>query len=179
LLRQGKSTEAEREYLAAIALTPSVAPRVDLADLYRMLNRETDAERVLREAIAADPQAAAPQHALGLALIRQKRYDEGFAALKRAVELAPEQARYAYVYAAALQSTGHTGEAKIILEHALAASPSDVDVLGALLQAALQAEDYARALPYAERLHILVPDDPSIESLVERLRQATGSPSPR
>jgi predicted CXXCH cytochrome family protein len=179
LIREGKPGDAENQYLEAITLTPSVAPRVDLADLYRMLGREADVERVLREAIASDAQAAAPQHALGLSLIRQKRYGEALDALKRAVDLAPGQPRYAYVYAVALQSTGYQADAKAALERALMLSPSDVQILAALLEATLQAGELRQALPYAERLVILLPDDPSIGSLVEQIKRATETDLPK
>jgi tetratricopeptide (TPR) repeat protein len=178
LIRQSKPLEAEKEYLEAIALTRSVAPRVDLADLYRMLGREADAEQILRAAIAMDAQAAAPQHALGLALIRQKRYGEALDSLKRAVDLLPGQARYAYVYAVALSSTGHAADAEAVLLRALEASPSDVPILSALLEGALRNRRYDRALVYAERLRVLLPDDASIAPLLDQLRKAaTTNPS--
>ena len=172
LIRRGSADQAEREYLAAIALSPAVAPRVDLADLYRAMGREADAERVLREAIQKDPAAAAPWHALGLALVRAKRYDEAIDALKRAVELAPGEARYAYVYAVALSSTGKPNEARAVLERAAAADPADTEVLSGLLQDALQRGDYRPALSYAERLHALLPDNSSLAPLIANLRQA-------
>ena len=60
------------------------------------------AKSVLRAALAASPRDAGLHHALGLALARLKRPDEALAELRRAAELEPEQARYAYVYAVAL-----------------------------------------------------------------------------
>ncbi len=103
--RQGAAGLAEQEYLAAIKLAPRlIPPRIDLADLYRAMGREADAEKLLRQTIFELPEAAAPHHALGLALIRQKRYAEAMESLKRAAGLEPSQPRYAYVYAVALQS---------------------------------------------------------------------------
>ena len=137
-VKQGKADLAEREYLAALRLAPQqVPPRVDLADLYRASGREAQAEALLRQTIAEIPDAAAVHHALGLALIRRKRYGEAIQSLKRAVELEPGQPRYAYVYAVALQSAGQGAEARKILSAALSANPSNVDILVALLQDAL------------------------------------------
>lgn len=172
-IRRGKPEDAEREYLEALTLTPSVAPRVDLADLYRMLGRETDAERVLREAIATDAKAAAPQYALGLGLIRQKRYGEAMEALRQAVDLAPAEGRYAYVYALALSSMGDPAQANAVLNRALETNPSDVQILTALLQEALRGGQYKQGLAYANRLRDLLPDDASISGLVDQLKQAT------
>ncbi len=170
-VKQGKADLAEQEYLAAIKVAPRQAPpRVDLADLYRGAGREAEAETVLRQAISQIPEAAAAHHALGLALIRQKRYAEAIASLKRATVLEPAQPRYAYVYGVALQSSGQADEARRVLAAALLASPSNIEILTALLQDALKSHDYKGALSYAERLRILRPDDASLAQFIERLR---------
>ncbi|WP_349643821.1 tetratricopeptide repeat protein [Bradyrhizobium sp. LMTR 3] len=61
---------------------------------------------MLRAAIETSPQDAGLHHALGFALVRAKRSDEALRELRRASELDPAQARYAYVYAIALDSAG-------------------------------------------------------------------------
>ncbi len=171
-IRQGKPAEAEREYLAALELAFAISPRVDLADLYRSLGREAEAEALLRQTISLAPGAAAPRHALGLALVRARRYDEALDSLKRASELEPGQPRYAYVYAVALDSTGKSADARVVLEKALRTSPSDVSILSMLLQGALKDRDARRALPYAERLRVLLPDDRSMGDILRQLRSA-------
>ncbi len=70
--------------------------------------RDDDGEQVLRTAIAASPGDAGLHHALGLALTRLKRRDEALGELRRATDLDPDRARYAYVYAVGLYSAGHT-----------------------------------------------------------------------
>ena len=122
--------------------------------------------------------AAAAHHSLGLALIRAKRYDEAAEELKTAAELDPGQARYAYVYAVALRLPGKGGEARGVLEKALEASPSNVQVLSMLLQSAMKSRDPARALPYAERLRTLLPDDPGMARLAAQLQAAAGRTTP-
>jgi tetratricopeptide (TPR) repeat protein len=170
-VKQGKADLAEQEYLAAIKLAPrQVPPRVDLADLYRAAGREAEAETLLRQTISHTPEAAAAHHALGLALIRQKRYAEAISSLKRAAELEPAQPRYAYVYGVALQSTGQADEARRVLAAALLASPSNVEILTALLQDALKLRALKGALSYAERLRSVRPDDASLAQFIERLR---------
>ena len=56
---------------------------------------------MLRAALVASPQDAGLHYALGLTLTRLKRPDEALSELRRAAELAREQAGYAYVYAEA------------------------------------------------------------------------------
>ncbi len=90
--------------------------------------------------------------------------------MKRATELEPAQPRYAYVYGVALQSSGQADEARRVLAAALLASPSNVEILTALLQDALKSRDLKGALSYAERLRILRPDDASLAQFIERLR---------
>lgn len=100
-------------------------------------------------------------------------------ALRRAAELEPAQPRYVYVYAVALQSTGRAAEAAVVLKKALAATPSDVQILRTLLQIALRAGDIGRALPLAERLRILLPDDLSVGQLAGQLQAAAGKLAPK
>ena len=50
-------------------------------------------------------------HALGLALVRLKRTDAALGELERATVLEPGNARFAYVYAVALHSTGKSDAA--------------------------------------------------------------------
>jgi predicted CXXCH cytochrome family protein len=99
---RGQFTEAEAELRAAIALDPMFVPAwANLADLMRMQGREADAEAALRDGIAHAPTDATLHHALGLSLVRQKKNDEALSELKRATELAPGNARFAYVYGVA------------------------------------------------------------------------------
>ena len=84
-------------------MSPAYGPAAaNLADLYRQLGRDADAESVLRKALEASPRDAGLHHALGLTLVRLKRQDEAIAELARAAELEPDRARYAYVYAIGL-----------------------------------------------------------------------------
>jgi tetratricopeptide (TPR) repeat protein len=100
---------------------------INIADLYRRLQWITDGEGILRRALEAAPQDAGVHRALGLALVRLKRLDEALAELRLAADLAPDQARYAYVYAVALHSAGRGSEAMTALKISLARHPNDRD----------------------------------------------------
>jgi predicted Zn-dependent protease len=65
-------------------------------------------------------------------LVRRHRYVEALDLLRRAHELAPENARYSYSYAIALNSTGAPAEAIALLERAHRQYPADRDLLTAL-----------------------------------------------
>lgn len=170
--RRGDLKAAEVELKAGLKLDPdAVAVAVNLADLYRAQGRESEAEAVLRAMIARVPQAADAYHALGLGLVRQKRLPEALDVLSKAARFAPDNARYAYVEAVALQSAGHVAEAQQAVADALARQPYDVDLLTFALQAALRARDVDRAGPLAQRLSDMVPDDPEIARLAARLKR--------
>ena len=85
-----------------------VAAYVNLADVYRATGNEVDAQVILRQGIKADPRSAVLHHTLGLALTRQKARDVALQEFKTAVQLAPDDGRFAYVYAVALHDAGET-----------------------------------------------------------------------
>jgi predicted CXXCH cytochrome family protein len=106
---RGDAPGGEQELRAAIRLDPSFIPAyVNLADLYRVIGRDADGERTLRNGLAAAPASGALHYALGLALVRLKRTDEAIPQFKRATTLEPENARFAYTYRVAVESAGKT-----------------------------------------------------------------------
>jgi len=178
-LRRGATAAAETELKAALRLARQYAPAaINLADLYRQLGRESEGEQVLREAIAASPQDAGVHHALGLTLVRLKRLDEALGELRRAADLAPEQARYAYVHAVALNSAGRGSQAIAVLKDSLAHHPDDRDTLLALISFARQEGDISSALTYAQQLARIAPTDPNITRLLQDLERQSGASKP-
>ena len=153
---RGDAVQAEAEISAAIALDPYFVPAyVNLADLYRATGRDADGERSLRDGLAIAPGDANLHHALGLTLVRLQRLDEALDELQRAAELEPGDARFAYVYAVALHSTGEAKAAIARLETALAAHPDDRDILQALVSFHGEQGEAVEARKYAARLQEL------------------------
>jgi len=178
--RRGLAAEAEAEYNAALRLSPQFAPAaVNLADLYRQTGRDGAGEGVLRTAMATSPQDPGLHYALGLLLSRLKRPAEALDELRRASELAPDRARYAYVHAVALQSAGQREQAMTILTKILVEHPDDRDTIQAIMAFARDAGDVATALAYAKRLAQLAPNDPSVKALVEALQSKADSSTAR
>jgi predicted CXXCH cytochrome family protein len=169
--RRGLFTDAETEYRAGLRLSPKYAPAaINLADLYRQLRRDGEAEAVLRTAIATSLQDAGLHHALGLTLTRQKRPDDALAEFRVATELEPDRLRYAYVYAVALHSAGQVDDSIKVLKESLARHPDDRDTLLALVTFNRDAGDIGVALEYAEQLTRLAPNDRELNRLVGDLR---------
>ena len=169
--QRGLTAEAETEYRAALKLSPPYAPAsVNLADLHGQLGHDDQAEQVLRAALVLTPADAGLHHALGLALVRLKRSPEAVDEFSRAAELDPANARYAYVYAVALHSTGNAAKAMTVLKESQVRHPEDRDTLIALVDYSREAGDAAAQLSYAEQLLRLAPDDEQLKALVEQLR---------
>jgi Flp pilus assembly protein TadD len=128
------------------------------------------ARRFCAPQIGRVPADAGLHHALGLTLIRLKQLNEALPELGQAAELAPDQARYVYVYAVALHSAGNADEAMKVLRDGLRRHPGNRDILLALVTFGRDAGDLASALKYAEQLAKITPDDRGLVEFVEDLR---------
>jgi predicted CXXCH cytochrome family protein len=93
---RGDAETAIAQYQQALAIDPLfVAAYVNLADVYRATGREVDAQVILRQGLKADPHSAVLHHTVGLALTRQKARDMALQEFKTAVQLAPNDGRFA------------------------------------------------------------------------------------
>ena len=178
LARRGLTGEAEKEYKAALQLSPQFAPAaINLADLYRGLGRNDESENVLRAAVASAPEDAGIHHALGLALVRLKRSDEALGELRKATEVDQGQVRYAYVYAVALHSAGRSIEAITVLRENLVRHPDDRDTLLALISFSREAGDISSAIQFAETLKQIAPNEQGLAALIDELRRQATKPT--
>ncbi len=169
-LRQGRPAEAVAAYQRAIKLDPGFAGGyVNLADAWRQQGRDSEAEQVLRKGLAVLPKAADLHHALGLSLVRKHDYDAALKAFAEAARLAPENARYGYVYAIALNSAGRRGESLAVLRSALQRHPEDLEILGALVSINRESGDRQAALRYAKQAAILLPGNADLGRLLADL----------
>jgi predicted CXXCH cytochrome family protein len=171
-VRLGRPTEADAEYQTALRLDPAFVPgMVNLADLDRARGMDQQGADLLRKAMAVEPANATVRHSLGLLLVRQHKYDEALEQLRRASELAPDNTRYAYVYAIALNSTGAQAEAMALLERVHQQHPTDREVLVALVSMARERNDIATALRHARELLMLSPADAQLRALIAELEK--------
>jgi tetratricopeptide (TPR) repeat protein len=160
----GDVEQAQADYQAAIRLEPAFVPAyVNFADLKSSAGENPVAVTLLQTALEAAPDNPVLQHALGLALTREKRYDEAIRALGRAVKGDPVNARYAYVYGVALHDTGKPQQGVAVLQDALNKNPGDRDLLTALAAYAQAAGDMAAAADYKMRLQRIETGDERAE----------------
>jgi predicted CXXCH cytochrome family protein len=134
----GRAEDAASAYQAAIRLDATSAPAyVNLADLRSRSGENAVAIEVLRtglqaQAGAQNVQTAALHHALGLALVRERRYEDAIKELELAANQSPNDARYAYVLGVALYDGGKRQEGLRALKQALRQHPNDPDLRNAL-----------------------------------------------
>jgi Tfp pilus assembly protein PilF len=171
----GEPRVAEQAYRTALRLDQRFTPaRVNLADLYRALGRESEAEAELMAGLAAGPATASERadlhHALGLAQVRSQRLDRAVQELARAAELSPQNSRYVYVYAVALDTADRTLEAISVLEAAHERARTDRDILIALIQYNDKLHRADAAERWLEILRVQVPGDPALMPLQEQIK---------
>ena len=102
--------------------------------------------------------------------MRQHNYADALPELRQASEFAPDNARYAYVYAIALNSIGAGASAMELLENTHKRHPTDRDTLLALVSISRDTGDFATALSHARELVALYPADMQLRVLVLDLR---------
>ena len=148
--------DAQRASVAleqAVRMAPaSATARLNLADARRVAGREPEAEQLIRAVLRDEPRNAGALHALGLSLLRQQRPGESLAPLRQASELAPANARCAYVYGLALDRMGRGDQARQVLEAAARRHPRNVELMGALLDLARRARDPEAVTRYTVEL---------------------------
>lgn len=174
-LREGRMADAAASYERALALDPAFAPAyVNLADARRLERRDADGEAILRRGLARIPDDASLHHALGLLLVRRGDRKAALTELAESVRLAPDDARFAYVYAVALQSTGKENDAIDVLVAAERRSPYDFDLLTGLVSMFIEAGRTEDSLPYARKLVELLPDDEGLRDMIRKIERRTG-----
>ncbi len=107
---------------------------VNLADAWRAMGDEARAQQTLMDGLThpALSRDGTLKHAMGLSLVRQGKHEAALVWLRESSELAPDNGRFAYVYAVALDSQGQKAEAKQVLQEAVARLPGDPQLQQAL-----------------------------------------------
>jgi Tfp pilus assembly protein PilF len=154
----GKFDKALIAFNTAIEINPVFVPAyINLADAYRVQNNEVKVEKTLRRALKSVPDSSVAHHALGLSLVRQKRNKEAVEELRLAATLNPDNTRYMYIYAVALNSTGNPEQAILILQGANTKHPNNVEILSALVSFHRDLGNKAAAQSYAKKLQAISP----------------------
>ena len=169
----GNPDEAIEHYSIALAMDPNYSySRLNYADALRRFGDEQGAEEMLLDGLAINVESADLHHSLGLLLVRTERSDEGLRELWLATELAPENARFAYVAAIALNSLGQPDAALRLLNDAHQRFAGDFDIAWALATMLRDSGDVAGARKIANELAEQRPDDTNVQTLLLLLTAA-------
>jgi predicted CXXCH cytochrome family protein len=161
---------AEIAYQRALQLNPQdLTAMLNLADLYRTLQREDEARQLLMQAVAIAPEQGTPYHALGLLETRAGNRELAMGYLQDAAERETNGVRHRYVYAIALYDHGDSAQAIEVLKTLLRGAPENPDVLLALVTYCKQTGRVSEAKRYAERLKNLAPNDAGVQQLYDSL----------
>jgi tetratricopeptide (TPR) repeat protein len=168
-LQFGNIKAAENAYLQALRIEPNhVTVLLNMADFYRSTARDAEAETLLKRALSVAPDSGAVQHSYGLLLIRKGDPSGALPHLKLAIEQADAQARYAYVYAVALDNQGQTKEAAKVLVKAIKRWPNQYDLLMTLVLYLEKSGNTYSIKKYVSQLMMIAPNEPSVKQLKER-----------
>ena len=171
-LNKGDFTKAETSYLEAIKIEHGlVTAYINLADLYRRANRDTEGEQLLFSALEKYPDLAPINYSLGLLQIRKGDQENAMVYLGKAAKLAPEVAQYSYVYGIGLNSLQQVEEALIFLESALKQHPFNRDILYTLTTINIEQQHTEEAKRFAEKLVEYYPDDQNYRQVLEYLER--------
>ncbi|MFK7957652.1 MAG: tetratricopeptide repeat protein [Lysobacterales bacterium] len=141
-----------------------------LADLESRSGNVDAAEDAYQLALRVLPGMALAHHAYGLFLVRQKRIPDALGALKTASSLAPDNSRFIYVYAIALNSTGHAVAALPLMAKARERFPDDFDIGWALATLQRDAGQLESARTTAQQLASAFPTNRNIQALLRSLQ---------
>jgi tetratricopeptide (TPR) repeat protein len=167
---KGRGSEAEAAFERALSMDSTLTPAwANLADLYRAVGSEAAATTVLETGLRLAAEPAPLYHARGLGLIRQGRLDEAMEDLQRAVDLAPNVARYAYVYAVGALEVRGSAAARDVLALALQNNPGDLELLSFSVTLARGEGRLEDARELARRLLEMDPGDPDAQRLALEL----------
>lgn len=129
----GDTEAATSAYREALRIEPGhPVALVNLADLMRRDGRDAAAGALFEAYLQPEPDPAVA-HAYGLWLVRGGQTDAALKFLRFAAESAPEQPRYAYVFAVALDSTGDSARAQEVAAALLERHPWHAETLAAMV----------------------------------------------
>lgn len=169
--RMGKLSEAEASYKTAIRLVPDDLPsRFNLANLYNAQGRNDRAEAILREIISIDADNGEAHYSLGLLLAEVGRLNGAESSLAMAARLLPDRPRVRYNHALSLKRLGRDDDALTVMLQIVDAKSADPMMIYLLTAWLAEAGRYSEALPWAEKLVELLPNEDGARRLLIDIR---------
>ena len=169
-IARGDLPAAETAYREALRLNPQlIGAHLNLADLLRSQQRESEAKAQLQKALVVAPESGDAFHALGLLEARAGNSDAALAALGKAASLEQSDTRHRFVFAIAQHDFGDPAAAILSLRKLHSRFPADEQTLLALTNYSAEVGDRASAQRYAQKLSALDPQNRAYAQLLREL----------
>jgi len=167
----GENKKAQAAYETAIEKENRYIPAyVNLADLYRQMGMEGELQSLLSEVIEVDDSVAVFHYSLGLSLARQKKIGQAAESLQQASILDPENTQFSLAYAIALNSSGKTEDALIVLKTYHERHPMNGQILMTLSTIYRDNGNIKESLFYAEIILALTPGNVQVQEYIKSLK---------
>jgi tetratricopeptide (TPR) repeat protein len=160
LARLGRWKDAAPCQERAMRLAPSVTHALNLASTLYELNRLDEGERVLRDAVALEPQSADVKELLATVLAGKDSYDEAITLAREACVSTSGALSSRAVLAGVLSEAGCLDEALRIAREAVGVAPQDARAHGTLGTVYVKMNDGGSALAAFERMALCLPPEP-------------------
>ncbi|WP_435274116.1 multiheme c-type cytochrome [Psychrobium sp. nBUS_13] len=117
-MRQRSATDAEKAFLGAINVEPYYETGyINLADLYRSMQRHSDVKKVLDQGLKNLPKSGALSYAYGLHLVRMRQHQKALDYFQQATVLDPQSSQYLYAFILSLDGQGESSKALVELKN--------------------------------------------------------------
>jgi tetratricopeptide (TPR) repeat protein len=167
-------------YRTAIEIDDLFYPaKMNLAVLLNSMNRNAEADTLLREILHDYPEMHEAAYSLGLLLAEMQQYSDAAGYLRQASEGMPERSRIHYNLGLLEQMLGRNTEAEAAMLRALEVEPTNIDFLYALADHYLKRGDLELALGIAERMIATHPENDigvQMKSFIEAELDPAASP---
>lgn len=147
--------KAEKAYEEAIRLQPQFVPSyINYSNFLLENGKNKEAFDLLKKGLVNVPDMAILHHALGLWYVRNKENEKAVTELKKAADLAKDNARFSYVYAVSIGEE-NPKEAIRVLEEAYPLHTGDMQIVSGLMYYSKQVGDTAKSEMYEKKLKAL------------------------
>ncbi len=176
-IAQNKNEEAERIFIQALTIQPHAHDvRAQLAKLYLTTSRESKAEAMYKELLAAIDDVSFHAN-LGLAYYKQEKYVDACYAYQEALNRDPKNAERSAALGRACIAAHRFEEAAPLLEKASLFLSKDTQILHMLAECYLQLGDKEKAEEAYRRINRLEPYNEDVKSKLKAVA-ATPDTSP-
>jgi tetratricopeptide (TPR) repeat protein len=168
----GAADSAILNYLAALRIDDQFYPaKVNLSMVYNSQGQNEKAEILLKDVLKNHPEVQDASYSLGLLLAEMQKYDEAVIYLEDAAMKNPDRPRIFYNLGLIHQYLGNDKKAEVNLEKCLALEADQFDFLLAMADHYIKTGNYASALPLAEKMKKLFPENIAGDELLQAIER--------